>query len=160
MSLYVMSIVHDSVVDGEGLRTVIFFSGCPHRCLGCHNEQSWKLANGTLMTIDEVYQEVMRNPITDVTLSGGDPFVQAKEVAKLARRLKEAGKHIWSYTGYTLEELKQGTADKQELLRYIDVLVDGRFVLERKIPGLLFRGSDNQRIWKLKDGEPIGLISS
>ena len=155
-----MSIVHDSVVDGEGLRTVIFFSGCPHRCLGCHNERSWKLANGTLMTINEVYQEVMLNPLTDVTLSGGDPFVQAKKVAKLARRLKEAGKHIWAYTGYTLEELKQGTADKQELLRYIDVLVDGRFVLERKIPGLLFRGSDNQRIWKLKDGEPIGLISS
>ncbi len=160
MSLYVMSIVHDSVVDGEGLRTVIFFSGCPHQCPACHNEQSWKLTNGTKMTVDDVYEEVMSNPLTDVTLSGGDPFVQAKEVAQLAKRLKDAGRNIWAYTGYTLEELKEEAKDKQELLRYVDVLVDGRFILERKFPGLLFRGSDNQRIWKLKDGEPIGLIST
>ncbi|MCG7410316.1 anaerobic ribonucleoside-triphosphate reductase activating protein [Paenibacillus sp. ACRRX] len=158
MSLYVMNIIHDSVVDGEGLRSVVFFSGCPHQCLGCHNPQSWALRGGTPMSVDEIADELLSNPITDVTLSGGELFVQAKEVKLLARKLRAAGKHIWAYTGYTLEQLQVSSRDKIELLREIDVLVDGPFELENKRPGLMYRGSDNQRIWQMKNGEPIGLI--
>ena len=100
-----MNIIHDSVVDGEGLRTVIFFAGCPHFCKGCHNPESWNIKNGREMTVDEIVDEVMSNPICEVTLSGGDPFFQASEVKEVARRLRENGKNIWAFTGYTLEEL-------------------------------------------------------
>ena len=143
----VMNIIHDSVVDGDGLRTVIFFAGCPHFCEGCHNPASWNIRNGTEMTVDQVVQEVASNPLTDVTLSGGEPFFQALEVAQVARRLKALGKHIWAYSGYTLEQL-QDSEDKakRELLSYCDVLVDGPFILEKRDLTLQFRGSSNQRV--------------
>lgn len=160
MSMRVLSILHDSVVDGEGLRTVVFFSGCPHQCEGCHNPQSWNMMNGTEMSVAEVAAELLSNPLTDVTLSGGEPFMQAKEVKELARLLRQSGRHIWAYTGYTVEQLlDRGTVDQQELLRCVDVLVDGPFVAERRCPGLPFRGSDNQRIWRMEEGIPVGLIS-
>ncbi|WP_080846047.1 anaerobic ribonucleoside-triphosphate reductase activating protein [Cytobacillus gottheilii] len=142
----VMNILHDSVVDGEGLRTVIFFAGCPHQCPGCHNPASWHMQNGTDMSVEEVVQEAL-NPLTDITLSGGEPFLQAKEVKLVAKRLKSLGKHIWAYTGYTLAELQEnGSSDQQELLSYCDVLVDGRFMIEQKDMTLPFRGSSNQSI--------------
>lgn len=143
----VMHIIHDSVVDGEGLRTVIFFAGCPHFCVGCHNPASWNIRNGTEMSVEEVVQEVASNPLTDVTLSGGEPFFQAKEVAAVARLLKDLGKHIWAYSGYTLEQLVNAEdVHQRELLSYCDVLVDGPFILAKKDLTLSFRGSSNQRI--------------
>lgn len=155
----VMSIVHDSVVDGEGLRSVVFFSGCPHQCLGCHNPESWKLQAGTTITVGELAAELLSNPLTDITLSGGEPFMQAKQVKHLARLLRQQGRHIWAYTGYTLEQIEQsGNTHMLELLHHIDVLVDGPFMLDRKRIGLSFRGSDNQRVWQLVEGQPVGLI--
>ncbi|WP_182199813.1 anaerobic ribonucleoside-triphosphate reductase activating protein [Paraliobacillus salinarum] len=146
----VMNILHDSVVDGEGLRTVIFFAGCPHFCKGCHNPASWNIRNGTEMTIDEVVEEAGNNPLTDITLSGGEPFFQAEEVVEVAKRLKSMGKHIWAYSGFTLEQLQQSDNPYQrELLCYCDVLVDGPFVLAEKDLSLKFRGSRNQRILHL-----------
>ncbi|CQR46211.1 Pyruvate formate-lyase 1-activating enzyme [Paraliobacillus sp. PM-2] len=143
----VMNILHDSVVDGEGLRTVIFFAGCPHFCKGCHNPASWNIRNGTEMTVEEVVEEAGSNPLTDITLSGGEPFFQAQEVAQVAKRLKAMGKHIWAYSGFTLEQLQQSDNPYQrELLRYCDVLVDGPFVLAEKDLTLKFRGSRNQRV--------------
>ncbi|WP_036605509.1 anaerobic ribonucleoside-triphosphate reductase activating protein [Paenibacillus assamensis] len=155
----VLSFVHDSVVDGEGLRSVIFLSGCPHRCEGCHNPQSWNMRAGEVLSVEEAAAELLSNPLTDVTLSGGEPFMQAREVKRLACILREAGRHIWAYTGYTLEYIQQnGTVDMNELLTYIDVLVDGPFLQERRRPELRYRGSDNQRIWKLSHGNPDGLF--
>ncbi len=146
-----MNIIHDSVVDGEGLRTVIFFAGCPHFCKGCHNPESWNIKNGREMTVDEIVDEVMSNPICEVTLSGGDPFFQASEVKEVARRLRENGKNIWAFTGYTLEELLELGGDYVELLRQCDVLVDGRFILSERDLSLDFRGSRNQRIIYLNE---------
>ena len=150
-SLRVLNILHDSVVDGPGLRTVLFFSGCPHFCKGCHNPESWNIRNGNEMTIEQVVDEVLSNPLTDVTLSGGDPFFQASGVKQVAKRLKEAGKNIWAYSGYTLEELLALGGDYTELLSYCDVLVDGPFILAERDLSLDFRGSHNQRIIHLKD---------
>lgn len=141
----IMNILHDSVVDGEGLRTVIFFAGCKHRCKGCHNPQSWNFDNGVEMTLKEVLEEIESNPLTDVTLSGGDPFEQASEVISLAKEIKKLGKSIWVYSGYTLEELKKDK-EKRELLKHCDVLVDGPFILEERDLTLSFRGSRNQNI--------------
>ncbi|SDB81201.1 ribonucleoside-triphosphate reductase class III activase subunit [Pelagirhabdus alkalitolerans] len=142
----VLNILHDSVVDGEGMRTVIFFAGCPHFCKGCHNPKSWNIRNGSEMTVDEIVDEVMSNPLCDVTLSGGDPFYQAGEVKEVARRLRENGKNIWAYSGYTLEELLDLGGDYVELLSYCDVLVDGPFILAEKDLSLDFCGSRNQRV--------------
>ena len=143
----VMNIIHDSIVDGEGLRTVVFLAGCPHFCKGCHNPSSWNRENGIDMTIDEIYEEVMSNPLTDVTFSGGEPFMQADELQILAKRLKQSNKNIWIYSGFTYEELiDHPNPNCQKLLMLCDVLVDGRFELDKHDPNLLFRGSANQRI--------------
>ncbi|NGP44485.1 anaerobic ribonucleoside-triphosphate reductase activating protein [Bacillaceae bacterium SIJ1] len=147
---HILSIYHDSVVDGEGLRTVIFFAGCPHHCQGCHNPSSWNKRNGHEMTIEQIVQQSL-NPLTNITFSGGEPFDQARTAAKVAQQLKTYGKNIWAYTGWTLEELLESQhPDQLELLNYVDVLVDGRFKIEERDIALSFRGSRNQRIIDMK----------
>jgi anaerobic ribonucleoside-triphosphate reductase activating protein len=141
----VLTIFHDSIVDGNGLRTVIFFAGCPHFCQGCQNPQSWNRENGAEWTVGEVFQEVMRNELSNVTFSGGEPFLQSKEIAPLAKKLKRGGKNIWCYTGYLYEELIQ-CPDHVAMLKYIDVLVDGRFELSKRDLSLQYKGSSNQRV--------------
>src|SRR5699024_749102 len=143
----VMNIIHDSVVDGEGLRTVVFFAGCPHLCQGCHNPESWKMTNGKEMTVEEIFREVMSNSLTDVTFSGGEPMIQAKNLGRLAKKIKEAGKNIWVYSGFTYREVLEARDPyKRKVLQYCDVLVDRRFELEQRDLSHRFKGSRNQRI--------------
>lgn len=142
-----MNIIHDSVVDGEGLRTVLFFAGCPHRCKGCHNPQSWSEKHGTEVSLAQAFREIESNSLTNVTFSGGEPFAQAKEAYALARAVKALGKSLWVYTGYTLDELiLRNRTDELELLKQCDMLVDGPFLLEMRDLALRFRGSRNQRL--------------
>ena len=140
----------DSIVDGEGIRTVIWTQGCPHHCLGCHNKETWDIDGGAEVEISEVKKIIDDLTGQDgITFSGGDPFFQAKECSVLAKYIKEKGYNVWCYTGYTYESLlKIGEIKKEvmEFLKYIDVLVDGRFVLEKKSYNCIFRGSTNQRI--------------
>ena len=145
--LYIMDIIDGTVVDGPGFRLSVYCAGCSHRCPGCHNPQSWEMANGKEMDLEEILQAVKDSP-WNVTFSGGDPFFQAEGFAELARRIKaETSKTIWCYTGYTLEALKQENDPwKMELLKNIDVLVDGPFIQELRDEQLCFRGSSNQRI--------------
>ena len=145
--LYIMDIIDGTVVDGPGFRLSVYCAGCSHRCPGCHNPQSWEMANGKEMDVEEILQAVKDSP-WNVTFSGGDPFFQAEGFAELARRIKaETSKTIWCYTGYTLEALKEENDPwKMELLRNIDVLVDGPFIQELRDEQLRFRGSSNQRI--------------
>ena len=145
--LYIMDIIDGTVVDGPGFRLSVYCAGCSHRCPGCHNPQSWEMANGKEMDLEEILQAVKDSP-WNVTFSGGDPFFQAEGFAELARRIKaETSKTIWCYTGYTLEALKQENDPwKMELLKNIDVLVDGPFIQELRDEQLRFRGSSNQRI--------------
>ena len=145
--LYIMDIIDGTVVDGPGFRLSVYCAGCSHRCQGCHNPQSWEMANGKEMDVEEILQAVKDSP-WNVTFSGGDPFFQAEGFAELARRIKaETAKTIWCYTGYTLEALKKENDPwKMELLKNIDVLVDGPFVQELRDEQLRFRGSSNQRI--------------
>ena len=145
--LSILDIIDGTVVDGPGFRLSIYCAGCSHRCNGCHNPQSWEVGNGKEMDIGELMQVVKDSP-WNVTLSGGDPFFQAEGFAELARRIKaETTKTVWCYTGYTLEALvKENDPWKMELLRNIDVLVDGPFVQDLRDEQLRFRGSSNQRI--------------
>ena len=145
--LSILDIIDGTVVDGPGFRLSIYCAGCSHRCNGCHNPQSWEIGNGKEMDIEELMQVVKDSP-WNVTLSGGDPFFQAEGFAELARRIKaETTKTVWCYTGYTLEALVQENDPwKLELLRNIDVLVDGPYVQDLRDEQLRFRGSSNQRI--------------
>ena len=144
----ILDIVQDTIVDGQGIRSAIYFSKCEHRCVGCHNPQSWNIHNGIEMSLKEVLTRIANNKlIKGVTLTGGDPMFQPKEASLLAKNLKELNYNIWVYTGFTWEEIINGdNEDRKELLKYIDVLVDGKFEIDKKDLSLSFRGSANQRL--------------
>ncbi|MGL5649555.1 MAG: anaerobic ribonucleoside-triphosphate reductase activating protein [Clostridium sp.] len=141
-----MDITHDSVVDGEGLRSVLYTCICYHKCKGCHNPSSWDYKNGKDISIDEAYLELISNPLTNITFSGGDPFEQCEALIRLAKKIKiNTNKNIWCYTGYTIEEILKDN-NRLELLKFCDVIVDGRYIEEEKDFSLLFKGSKSQRI--------------
>jgi len=145
--LNLSGIVQDSIVDGPGIRTTIFCQGCPHHCPGCHNPETWAFGRGTDMEAERLVEIVRENPLCrGVTFSGGEPFSQADGFAKLAKLLKEAGYEVASYTGFTFEQLLEGTDEQKELLSAIDILIDGPFLLAEKSLEIAFRGSKNQRI--------------
>ncbi len=145
--LKIAGIVHDSIVDGPGIRITIFTQGCPHHCEGCHNPQTWDFEGGTALSVSDLITEIASNPICrGVTLSGGEPFSQAEELADLAAALKDKGYEVASYSGYTFEELLDGTSAQRKLLETIDVLIDGPFQLDKRSLNLNYRGSSNQRV--------------
>ena len=140
-------IVEDSIVDGPGIRCTVFYQGCPHCCPGCHNPETWDFGCGTPMDEERIYEIVRSNPLCrGVTFSGGEPFAQAEGFSRLADLLKQGGYEVASYSGYTFEQLLEGTPAQQELLRRIDVLIDGPFLLSERSLEVAFRGSKNQRI--------------
>jgi len=140
----------DSIVDGLGLRIVIWTQGCSHNCYKCHNPQTHDFSKGKYYDIDELVDRIVKYPLkSGVTLSGGDPFFQKEEVLYLVKRLKEHKINIWAYTGFIYEDLLK---DKTwtEILENIDVLIDGPFIYKEYDPLLKFRGSKNQRIIDIK----------
>lgn len=158
MKLSILDIIEDTTVDGPGFRTAIYCAGCPNACPGCHNPESWNIRNGKMMETDEVLAYVLADEFADVTFSGGDPMFQADGFAELARKIKaNSSKSIWCYTGYRYEDLLR-CPQQAELLRWIDVLVDGRFVETLKDPDLLFRGSSNQRLIDVQQSLASGEI--
>ena len=133
-------------VDGPGFRTAIYAAGCPNGCPGCHNPESWDINRGHWMSTEEILEKVLADNFADVTFSGGDPMFQPEGFTQLAHAIKERSrKNIWCYTGYTLEECLADPA-RRECLRWIDTLVDGRYVEALRDLSLDFRGSSNQRI--------------
>lgn len=147
----------DSIVDGPGLRCVVFCQGCPHGCPGCHNPASHSFGGGQPSTVDELFSRIQSYPLCKgVTFSGGEPFCQPEALAELAKQLKTAGKELAAYTGYTFEELQNGTPAQQNLLSLLDILVDGRFELQQRNLNLLFRGSENQRILNVQQSLAAG----
>ena len=140
-------IFSDSIVDGPGIRVTVFCQGCPHHCPGCHNPETWDFGCGTPMDEDAILAIVRSNPLCrGVTFSGGEPFAQAEGFARLGRLLKDVGYEVASYSGYTFEQLLNGTPAQKALLQTIDVLIDGPFLQEERSLQLSFRGSRNQRI--------------
>lgn len=148
----------DSVVDGSGIRTVIWTQGCPHNCKECHNPGTHNIKGGYEVSIDEVLLKILKAD-KNVTFSGGDPFVQPEACSILAKSIKEKGYNIWAYSGWTFEQLiEKSKKDKfiLDFLKNIDILVDGPFILEKKNLELSFRGSSNQRIINV----PLSLASN
>ncbi|KIY23490.1 MULTISPECIES: anaerobic ribonucleoside-triphosphate reductase activating protein [Mesobacillus] len=154
----IMKIDTDSTDNGNGIRTVIYVSGCIHYCEGCHNPSSWNVNHGMQFRINELIDIIEENTISDVTISGGDSLTfQYEDTLRLVKEIKaQTNKNIWLYTGYIFEELPE---TKKEILPYLDVIVDGRFEVAKKDLRILFRGSSNQRIIdvqrSLEDGTTI-----
>lgn len=140
--------IEESIVDGPGIRFVIFVQGCPHACPGCHNPQTHDFSNGYEQSIFSLIPKIMENPlISGVTLSGGEPFCQAAALVPLARTLRQKGKHVMAYSGYTWKQLLElPDPAVRALLEQCDVLVDGPFLEEQRDLTLRFRGSRNQRL--------------
>lgn len=141
--------MYSSSVDGTGFRDVLFVNYCPHHCEGCHNPESWDKANGKDITIEEAFENLTKSEITNVTFSGGEPFEQAEALTILAKMLKQKGKTIWIYSGYTFEQIVKDET-KLKLLELCDVLVDGKFEINNKGLNMRFKGSYNQRILDVK----------
>ena len=143
------NITYPDVNNGEGCRVTLWVAGCTHHCKGCHNPQTWSFKSGREFTEDiknKLYNVLKLPYIKGITLSGGDPLDSFDDIFELVRDIKNSfnDKDIWLFSGYTLEDIQN--SDKNIILEYIDVLVDGEFKEELKDLTLKFRGSSNQRI--------------
>ncbi len=144
-------IQYDSIVDGEGLRIVLWLQGCPHRCFGCHNLETHDYKGGQLYEINDIVEEINGCGYFDgITFSGGEPLLQVEAVLEIAKKIKC---NKWLYSGYLFEDIikmSQINRNLEVLLKELDVIVDGRFDLDLKSLNLNFRGSKNQRIINVK----------
>ena len=151
-------IINCSIVDGIGFRTTLFISGCKHCCEGCQNKNTWDFNAGRPYTkeVEEIlFDRISEDYIKGLTLSGGDPLYSADEVYKLLVRFRERfgdTKTVWLYTGFTYEYCKEHFSN---ILDLCDVLVDGTFKCDERDVTLAFRGSRNQRVINLKNGEEM-----
>lgn len=142
----------ESISNGLGWRAVLFVSGCPHHCPGCHNKVAQDYNYGSKFNKEEIINRICENSILKgITISGGEPLCKENipEVLDFIKDVKKVRPNfnIWCYSGYTLEQLEERNDEiTKEALKNIDVLVDGQFMQEKKNPTLKFRGSDNQRI--------------
>lgn len=153
-NIRIAGIINESIVDGPGIRMVVFAQGCRHKCPGCHNPETHAFDGGTLVTIESILEQARKNPLLDgLTFSGGDPFEQAEAFAMLAKEGKKLNLDIVTYTGYTYEYLLENASKHRgwgELLDETDILIDGRYEAGRRNLLLKFRGSENQRIIDVK----------
>ena len=156
----VLTITTPDVENGLGCRVTIWFAGCSHRCVGCHNQHTWAYNQGTPLTDESVqnkiYEEVNKEFISGITLAGGDPFSQSeeslKELLEFVKNFKQKfpDKNIWVYSGATYESDMLHPI-KNEILSLSDVMVDGPFILALRNTDLAFRGSENQRVIDLNE---------
>lgn len=163
--------IGESIVDGIGMRYVVFVQGCPHHCEGCHNPETWEFERGRFITVDNLFKDIIKNPLLDgITYSGGEPVLQAEALMELTRKLSyyyvQQGKDFdfTMYTGYTLEQLLKHKEPKvsshgntyrtkksiyiSSLVDNMDYIVDGEFELNHKSLECPFRGSTNQKMYK------------
>lgn len=146
---------YDSIVDGPGLRMVIWTQGCIHNCYKCHNPKTHKLDGGIIADTEMIIDELKKLKLhRGITLSGGEPFLQPEAVSLIAKAAKSENLDVWCYTGFKFEYLinKENPLYiyNKSLLQYIDVLVDGKFIYTKRDIRLKFRGSSNQRIIDVK----------
>ena len=152
--ILVAGIEPESITDGPGVRFVIFTQGCPHHCPGCHTPETHALTGrGKRLTVDELFSRITADPlVSGVTFSGGEPFLHARPLAKLAKMCREAGKTVMVYTGYLYEKLREAkNPDWDALLAEADILVDGPYLEKERSLDICFRGSRNQRVFFLSD---------
>ena len=165
-TIRIAGVIKQSIVDGPGLRLVVFTQGCPHRCPGCHNPDTHDFDGGYDCPVDTILAEIDKNPLlSGITLSGGEPFARPGELIPLAEQVRGRNKNIHCYTGYTLEQLlamQTQNSDLARLLPLIDVLIDGPYLETERDLTLRFRGSRNQRVLdlpaSLASGQPVEAV--
>lgn len=146
----------DSILDGSGIRTVIWFQGCLHNCKGCQNPETHDMNGGIVVDVDELKMKLKNLKYqSGITLSGGDPFFQPDAALEIAKFAKSIGLNVWAYTGFTYEALLSDKS-RLDLLKYVDVLVDGKFMIDKKSLNCKFRGSTNQRLIDVKKSMEAG----
>ena len=145
---------HDNIVNGDGLRAVLWTQGCPNGCIGCQNPETWDYNAGMLISIDEIVERLSKfKGQTGLTFCGGEPFVQPKACKIIADRVrKEFGWDVWSFSGFTYEIIKDFGGEPWDFLKSLDALIDGPFILKQRDLSLRFRGSKNQRLLHLELG--------
>jgi anaerobic ribonucleoside-triphosphate reductase activating protein len=158
MKFRMAGIKKHSVVDGVGVRLVIFFQGCPHHCMECHNPDTWDPDGGDESDTDEII-EIIKNTryIDGITLSGGDPLFQPEAALEIAKASKAMGLSVWCYSGWTYDKV---AADEKRsaVMKYVDVLVDGPFVISLKSQDVIYRGSSNQRLVDVRSSLESGTV--
>lgn len=161
--LRIAGTIDESIVDGPGIRYVVFVQGCPHHCEGCHNPETHDFNGGRIIDTDNILAEIDANPlITGVTFSGGEPFCQAEALCDLAQEVKARNLHLLIYTGYTFKHLVHASAETRnyavyDLLSLADAIVDGPFILAERDLTLPFWGSRNQQYIKIRKEHPYGI---
>lgn len=154
--------IEESIVDGPGIRYVVFTQGCPHHCNGCHNPETHDFNQGTLVDVDVLIEKMKKYPyMSGLTISGGEPFVQPSAVLELIRTYQALypKKNVLLFTGYTYEELRAlHQVETDEILFRANYLIDGRFILSKRDISLVYRGSTNQRIIDLQATKDKGSI--
>lgn len=140
----------DSVVDGPGIRMVIWTQGCPHNCKNCHNPETHDFKGGFLTDTTSIINQIKEIELQDgITFSGGDPMMQPLACLEIAKACQKLKLNVWCYTGFLFEDLLKKD-NCLEFLKYIDVLVDGPFIESMKSYSAKYRGSTNQRIINVK----------
>ena len=150
-NLHIAGVCYESIADAEGVATTIFFSGCNHKCKGCHSPQTWDFAYGKTVSddiINNIRSEIIKRPfIKTIVLSGGDPFYSPNEICWFLDKLDLPNYIIWAFSGFKFYEIMQDV-NMKKLLDRCDYLVDGPFIQDKRDITLNFRGSSNQHIWK------------
>lgn len=154
------NITKDDMLNGDGLRAVLWVAGCPHHCEGCHNPVTWNPDGGAVFGQDEkkeLFEELAKTYVSGITFSGGDPLHPANEpeVLSLAKEIRQnfPDKTIWLYTGFLWEYVKS-----REIVNYLDVLVDGPYVSQLRDTSLFWRGSANQRVIDVQESLERGKV--
>lgn len=143
---------HDNIVNGDGLRAVVWTQGCPNHCKGCQNPETWDYEAGFLVELDEIKERLKQfKGQAGLTFCGGEPFVQAKACKELADWAREElNWNVWSFSGFTYEVIKEYGKEPWEFLKSLDAIIDGPFILSQRDLSLKYRGSKNQRLLHLE----------
>ena len=161
------NITHDDMKNGEGIRVVLWVSGCEHHCKECHNPETWDKNSGIefdIKALVEILWEVNKDYIKGLTISGGDPFMEYNEptiyyLCCVINKMFGDSKDLWIYTGYTFQELwERKSKYTRNILSLIDVLIDGEYKKEERDVKLKWRGSKNQRVINVKETIKSGEI--
>lgn len=153
MLISIAGLLTSTLVNGEGVRFAVFVQGCPHDCKGCHNPDTHAFGGGQILDTTEIIAQIRkrRKLLDGVTLSGGEPMCQTKACKEIADAAHEMGLNVWCYTGYTWESLiEEADPRRMALLDSVDVLVDGPYIEKLRSDDLLWRGSKNQRVIRMK----------
>ena len=161
-TLRLAGVVRESIVDGPGMRFVVFCQGCPHHCKNCHNEVTHDFMGGFECEVGKIVYAIDENPLlSGVTFSGGEPICQPEGFLELAKAVKERNLNLITYSGYTYEQIMHMSSKNEsikELLPYLDILIDGQYDESQRDLTLMFRGSRNQRVIDVKESLAKGEV--